>query len=180
MLWSWIVIGLFTLILVCSLAEICCAYPTMGALYFWAYRLGGESWGPFSSWMAGWTNLLGQIAGVASGGYSGAEILGDISTLTTGHVLTPVELLALFALTLIFAGITNTFAEQLLTRLCSISVVWHIVGTILIVALMVQFAPTLQSPTYVATDFNNATPFHSPIYVVLVGSLSAASTFTGN
>ena len=180
MLWSWIVIGFFTLILVCSLAEICCAYPTMGALYFWAYRLGGESWGPFSSWMAGWTNLLGQIAGVASGGYSGAEILGDISTLTTGHVLTPVELLALFALTLIVAGITNTFAEQLLTRLCSISVVWHIVGTILIVALMVHFAPTLQSPIYVATDFNNATPFQSPIYVVLIGSLAAASTFTGN
>ena len=180
MLWSWIVIGFVTLILVTSLAEICCAYPTMGALYYWAYRLGGDEWGPFASWMAGWCNLLGQIAGVASGGYSGAEVLADIAQLSTGYVLTPPQLLAVFALVLIFAGIINTFAEQLLTRLCSISVVWHIVGVIVIVALMVQFAPTLKSAEYVAVHFNNGTPFRSPAYVVLTGSLAAASTFTGS
>ena len=179
MLWSWVVVGFFTLILVSSLAEICCAYPTMGALYYWSYCLGGEKWGPFCSWMAGWTNLLGQIAGVASGGYSGAQVLGDIATLTSGYVLTPGQLLAVYALVLIVAGVINTFAEQLLTRLCSISVVWHIVGTILIVALMLHFSPTLQTPLYVATSFNNATPFDSSAYVVLIGSLAAASTFTG-
>ena len=179
MLWSWIVIGSFTLIIVTSLAEICCAYPTMGALYYWAYRLGGETWGPFSSWMAGWCNLLGQIAGVASGGYSGAEVLADIAALTTGYILTPAQTLAVFALVLIFAGVVNTFAEQLLTRICSISVVWHTVGTVVIVALMIQFAPTLSTPAYVATHFNNGTPFDSPVYVVLIGSLAAASTFTG-
>jgi amino acid transporter len=130
--------------------------------------------------MAGWTNLLGQIAGVASGGYSGALVLADIATLTTGTVLTPPQVLAVFALVLMFAGIVNTFAEQLLTRLCNISVVWHIVGTILIVALMVQYAPSLETPLYVATHFNNATPFDSPAYVVLIGSLAAASTFTGS
>jgi hypothetical protein len=130
--------------------------------------------------MAGWCNLLGQIAGVASGGYSGAEVIGDISTLTSGVVFTPVQLLAVYALVLIFAGIINTFAEELLTRLCSISVVWHIVGVILIVALMVHFAPTLKSAEYVALHFNNGTPFTSPAYVVLTGSLAAASTFTGS
>ena len=179
MLWSWIVVGVVTLLLVSSLGEICCAYPTMGALYYWAYRLGGDEWGPFSSWMAGWTNLLGQVAGVASGGYSGAEVLGDIATLTSGVILTPVQLLAVYAVVLIFAGIVNTFAEQLLTRLCSISVIWHIVGTILIVALMINYAPSLKSSEYVAFDYNNATPFESKSYVILIGSLAAASTFTG-
>ena len=179
MLWSWIVIGSFTLIVVTSLAEICCAYPTMGALYYWAYRLGGDTWGPFSSWMAGWCNLLGQIAGVASGGYSGAEVLADIAALTTGYVLTPAQTLAVFALVLIFAGVVNTFAEQLLTRICSISVVWHTVGTVVIVALMIHYAPTLPTPSYVVTHFNNGTPFDSSAYVVLIGSLAAASTFTG-
>lgn len=106
-------------------------------------------------------------------------MLGDISTLTTGVLFTPVQLLAVYALVLIFAGFINTFAEALLTRLCSISVVWHIVGTILIVALMISFAPTLKSAEYVATDFNNSTPFESSSYVILIGSLAAASTFTG-
>ena len=179
MLWSWIVVGCVTIMVVSCLAEICCAYPTMGALYYWSYRLGGETWGPFFSWMSGWLNLLGQIAGVASGGYSGAEVLGDIATLTSGVVLSPEQLLAVFALVLIVAGIVNTFAEQLLTRLCSISVVWHTVGTILIVALMIQYAPTLQTPVYVATNFNNGTPIDSTAYVVLIGSLASISTFTG-
>lgn len=179
MLWSWIGVGSFTLVLVSCLAEICCTFPTMGALYYWAYRLGGDDYGPFCSWMAGWTNLLGQIAGVASGGYSGAEIIGDIATLSTGYVLTPPQLLGTFAATLVFAGIINTFAEELLTRLISISVVWHIAGTAVIVALMVYYAPTLQTATFVATHFENASPFKSTGYVVLLGTLAAASTFTG-
>lgn len=61
LLWSWIIIGLVTFILVCSLGEIASSYPTMGALYYWSYKLGGTTWGPFSSWTAGWCNLLGQV-----------------------------------------------------------------------------------------------------------------------
>lgn len=63
MVWSWIIVGVFTILLVSSLGEICSAFPTMGALYYWAFVLGGPEWGPFASWLAGWTNLLGQIAG---------------------------------------------------------------------------------------------------------------------
>jgi hypothetical protein len=124
-------------------------------------------------------NLVGQIAGVASGGYSGAEVIADIIQINYGYVLAPAELLGVFALVLVLAGIINTFAEQLLTRLCSISVMWHIGGTIIIVALMIHYAPTLQPASYAASSFNNATPFESSGYVVLIGSLSAASTFTG-
>jgi amino acid transporter len=124
-------------------------------------------------------NLAGQIAGVASGGYSGAEVIADIIQINYGYVLAPAELLGVFALVLVLAGIINSFAEQLLTRLCSISVIWHIGGTIIIVALMIHFAPTLQPASYAASSFNNATPFESSGYVVLIGSLSAASTFTG-
>ena len=94
-------------------------------------------------------------------------------------MLTPSELLGVFALVLVLAGIINSFAEQLLTRLCSISVVWHTVGTIVIVALMIHYAPIIQPASYTATAFNNGTPFESSAYVVLIGSLSAASTFTG-
>ena len=125
------------------------------------------------------TFTAGQIAGVASGGYSGAEVIGDIAQLTTGVTVSAEQTLAIFFVVLVFAGVINTFAEQLLTRLCFISVGWHAIGTIVIVAVMVHYAPTLQDPIYVATKFNNATPFESSGYVVLIGSLAAASTFTG-
>lgn len=54
MIWSWVVVGIMSMSLVISLSEICSAYPTMGALYFWAYKLGGPEWGPFAAWIAGW------------------------------------------------------------------------------------------------------------------------------
>lgn len=90
MFWGWIVIGLVTLILVSSLAEISSAFPTMGALYYWAYQLGGPKYGPFASWMAGWSNLLGQIAGVASGGYAAAQVVSSMIQLNTGYQMSDI------------------------------------------------------------------------------------------
>ena len=45
----------------CSMAEICSAYPTSGALYFWSAKLAGPRWAPVASWVTGWFNLLGQV-----------------------------------------------------------------------------------------------------------------------
>jgi len=73
----------------------------------------------------------------------------------------------------------NTFAETLLTALCYISVVWHVVGVLIIVIWMLCAAPTLQSSSFVLSHFQNSTTFSSSSYVGLIGILFAASTFTG-
>jgi amino acid transporter len=179
MFWSWIIIGFLTMILVASMGEICSAFPTMGALYYWAFRLGGPTYGPFASWTAGWCNLLGQIAGVASGGYSGAQIISNMIQLQSGYQLSGGILLLVYACVLIFAGIVNTFTEALLTKLCYISVAWHIIGTIIIVIWMLVAAPKLQSADFVFTHFENNTGESSKAYVILIGTLFTASTFTG-
>ena len=38
---------------VCSMGEICSAYPTSGALYFWSAQLAGDRWAPLASWITG-------------------------------------------------------------------------------------------------------------------------------
>ena len=76
-------------------------------MYFWAYKLGGDECGAFASWTAGWCNLLGQIAGVASGGYAGAQIFGEIITLATGQIMTPPKILGLYVVMLFIAGKTS-------------------------------------------------------------------------
>lgn len=43
------------------MAEIAAAFPTAGGIYFWSYRLGGEKWGPFLSWMTAWWNWAGWV-----------------------------------------------------------------------------------------------------------------------
>ena len=182
MVWSWFVVGTMSFSIVASLAEVSSAFPTMGALYFWAYRLGGESpekWGRFWSWMAGWLNLLGQIAGVASGGYAGAQVMAEITTLCSGRAVSAGGILGLYAVMLTVAGVVNTFAEQLLTALCYISCAWQLAGTLIIVIWMLAASPTLQSADFVFLSTNNDTGFGSFSYVALAGCLTAASVFTG-
>jgi amino acid transporter len=141
--------------------------------------LGGPTYGPFASWTAGWCNLLGQIAGVASGGYSGAQIISNMIQVQSGYMLSNGELLVVYLVVLILAGFVNTFTEAILTKLCYISVIWHIVGTLVIVIWMLSAAPKLQSNEFVFTKFENNTGEKSSGYVVLIGTLFAASTFTG-
>ena len=59
--WGWLVASFFTLMVGLAMAEICSSYPTSGGLYYWAARLGGQH-RVFASWLAGWFNLLGQVA----------------------------------------------------------------------------------------------------------------------
>lgn len=37
-MWGWVAVGLMTLFVGLSMAEICSAYPTSAGLYFWAHR----------------------------------------------------------------------------------------------------------------------------------------------
>jgi amino acid transporter len=179
MIWSWIVVGIFTVPLVMSLGEICSAFPTMGALYFWAFKLGGPEWGPFASWIAGWCNLLGQIAGVASGGFAGAQIISELVAMFGGRPSSN-DVIYFYLLMLVVAGIVNTFAETMLTALCYISVAWQIMGVLVIVISMLAMAPELQTAKFVFTEFHQEVGFPGQFaYVALIGSLTAGSTFTG-
>jgi len=53
---NWTMVGGFSCVVSLVLAEIAAALPTAGGIYYWSYRLGGEEWGPFLSWMTAWWN----------------------------------------------------------------------------------------------------------------------------
>src|ERR1051325_8640896 len=44
---GWPLVTLFTLAVVCSMAELASALPTSGEMYHWSCRLGGKGWGWF-------------------------------------------------------------------------------------------------------------------------------------
>ncbi len=66
--WGWLLVGAFCVLVAMAMGEIASAMPTAGALYFWASKLGGPSWG----WFTGWFNLVGQIAVTAAIDYGAA------------------------------------------------------------------------------------------------------------
>src|SRR5215510_414492 len=59
--WGWPFVGVMTLFVGLSMAEVCSSYPTAGGLYYWSAKLARKN-GPAWSWFTGWFNFLGQVA----------------------------------------------------------------------------------------------------------------------
>jgi amino acid transporter len=77
-IWSWIIGSLLTLIVSCTMAELCSTYPSAGSVYHWAGNLASESWGPLMAYITGWFNFLGNAAGVAFYGYTFAASIAAV------------------------------------------------------------------------------------------------------
>jgi amino acid transporter len=218
---GWPLVTIFVVIVALGMAELASAYPTAGGLYYWASKLGfrgrgGPAWG----WYTGWFNLIGQI-GITAGIAYGAAITLDTllhawfpgvpatvyfisgSGITYDPATQQVTLL-IYAIILAAVALLNIFGVRIVAFLNDVSVWWHIVGVILIVAgvvgatlLSLQFnpgpagvAPATQVAHGAVHGFNslstaftpnqtfNATGF--PLwYALLLSLLLAQYTYTG-
>src|SRR4051812_49155304 len=142
---GWPVICAFVLLVAWSMAELTSAFPTAGGPYWWAARLGGPGW----SWFTGWFNIVGLIGIVASVGYGAASFLYatlgpyglnifGINFGDSAHVISETFLVYLIVLALY--AVLNIFSAPLLGLLNNISVGWHVLGVIILIALLV-FVP---------------------------------------
>src|SRR6185503_4644623 len=87
--------------------------------------------------------------------------------------------IALFGAILLLHGIVNTFGVRLVARLNDVSAWWHVVGVIVIVAVLALVPERHQPASFVFGGFVNQTGFASRLYVGLLGLLLAQYTFTG-
>src|SRR6266700_92737 len=71
------------------------------------------------------------------------------------------------------------FGIRLVALLNDISVWWHILGVLIIVAVLAFVPSKHASASYVFTNIVNNTGWHSTFYVLLLGLLLAQYTFTG-
>jgi amino acid permease (GABA permease) len=177
--WSWVAVGLMTLIVGLAMAEICSAYPTSAGLYFWAHRLAPPRQAAAWAWFTGWFNVLGQIAVTAGVDFGAASFLGAYLNLQFGFEVTPARTILLFAAILLLHGLLNTFGVRIVAILNSVSVWWHVLGVAAIVAALAFVPGKHQSTSFVFTRFVNETGFTNSVYVVLIGLLMAQYTFTG-
>ncbi|MFE9538432.1 amino acid permease [Streptomyces sp. NPDC006691] len=177
--WGWVAVGLMTLIVGLAMAEICSAYPTSAGLYFWAHRLAPPRQAAAWAWFTGWFNVLGQIAVTAGVDFGAASFLGAYLNLQFGFGVTPARTILLFAAILLLHGLLNTFGVRIVAFLNSVSVWWHVLGVLAIVAALALVPDHHRSTSFVFTDFVNETGFTNSLYVVLIGLLMAQYTFTG-
>ncbi|WP_055553715.1 amino acid permease [Streptomyces sp. NBRC 110028] len=175
MLWGWTGVGLFVLCVGLALAEVTSAYPTSGALYYMADRLGGRAWG----WYTGWLNLLGLLGAIAGIDYGAAQFTGALLNLQWGFTPTPQSTMVIFVCILLLHAILNLFGVRLVSLLNSVSVWWHLAGVAVIVGALAIIPSHHQSPEFVFTEFVNNTGWSNPLYVAAIGLLLAQYTFSG-
>ncbi len=167
---GWPIATIFTLALAISMAELCSAFPTSGAMYHWATALGNAGAG----WFVAWMNIIGLIAAQAGIDYSAALFILPFLRLPVSSR----NVFLVFAFTLLVHGILNHYGVKLVARLNDISVSVHIVGVVCLVALLLALAP-LQPVSFLATG-NPHPSIHAPyIWLFLLGLLQAQWTYTG-
>ncbi|MFZ0046870.1 MAG: amino acid permease, partial [Streptosporangiaceae bacterium] len=176
--WGWPIVGIFTLLVGLSMAEVCSSFPTAGGLYYWSAKLARRN-GAAASWFTGWFNFLGQVAITAGIDFGAAFFINAFLSLEWGVSTAHWVTILIFACVLLLHGVLNQFGIKLVARLNDVSVWWHITGVLLIVAVLVFVPSHHASAKYVFTSTFNGTGFHSIFYVLLLGLLLAQYTFTG-
>ncbi|MEU3369575.1 amino acid permease [Streptomyces sp. NPDC006660] len=175
MMWGWVIVGVMVLFVGAGLAEVTSAYPTSGALFFMAHKLGGKKWG----WYTGWLNLLGLLGAIAGIDYGCALFTGALLNLQFGFAPTPRKIILIFCAILLLHAVLNLRGVRLVNLLNGISVWWHLVGVAVIVAALAVVPTHHQSAQFVFTKFVNDTGWSSNLYVVMIGLLLAQYTFSG-
>jgi amino acid transporter len=184
--WSWLILGIFILIIGFTMSELVSAYPTSGGIYWWASKLGG----PKAGFFTGWLNLIGLVAVTAGVSYGCATFIDlTLNTLSESwaddYSLTRVFII--FVIVLAIASVLNIFSGHLMAIVNNISVWWHVAGASLIVAILVFVPDSHQGPGYVFTDtFNNSGWFDGDtkaagffLIIVPFGFLLTQYTITG-
>jgi amino acid transporter len=184
--WGWPLISIPILIIGFCMSELVSRYPTAGGIYWWAARLGGPVWG----WFTGWFNIIGLVAVVASVDYGAATFLNALLSLfkfdfilnfaDSNHILA--ETFVLFVLILAVHAVMNIFNTHLLAQINNVSVWWHVVGVLVIIALLVFVPDHHQNADFVFTERFNNSGFGGHMYwfyVLPLGFLLTQYTITG-
>src|ERR1700760_155973 len=162
--WGWRIVGIMTLLVGLSMAEVCSSFPTAGGLYYWAAKLAPRH-GPAWSWFTGWFNFLGQVAVTAGIDFGAAFFINAFLDIQWNFDTRPWHTIVLFAAILVLHGVLNSFGVRLVALLNNVSVWWHIIGVLIIVAVL-AFTPTHhQSASFVFTHFVHNTGSGSAFYL---------------
>ncbi|XP_059452021.1 amino-acid permease BAT1 homolog isoform X1 [Corylus avellana] len=187
MVYGWPVVGVFTLIVGLSMAEICSAFPTSGGLYFWSAKLCGNDWGPFASWLTGWFNIVGQWAVTTSVDFSLAELIQVIILLSTGgkngggYEASKYVVIGIHGVILLLHAIINSLSISWLSFFGQLAAGWNIIGVFVLMILIPAVAKERASAKFVFTHFNtdNGDGINSKLYIFVLGLLMSQYTLTG-
>lgn len=167
---GWPIATIGTMFVVLSMAELCSALPTSGAMYHWAAGLGGPTWG----WFTAWLNIVGLITAIAGIDYGCAQFLAPLLGLPSR----PAAILVIYVLLLLSHGLINHFGIRWVSWLNDFSVTVHMLGVVVLIGAICIFSHK-QSLSFLF-QANSQSSVHAPYaWLFLLGLLQAQWTYTG-
>ncbi|KAK1078242.1 polyamine transporter tpo5 [Friedmanniomyces endolithicus] len=181
--WCWLISGLGCMCIACSVSELVSAYPTCGGLYYTISRTAPKAWVPSVSWVTGWLNLLGQVAGVASSEWGAAALLLAAASMGTDFAYTPTvgQTVGVMAGLTVITGLVNSLSTYWMEKMTKSYVIFHVLVlvtcSIALLALSKQ-AGTNHTAKYVFTDVDNTSGWTPTGWSFMFGFLSVSWTMT--
>lgn len=164
----------------CSVAELVSAYPTCGGLYYTVSRLAPRAWVPSISWVVGWINLLGQVAGVASSEYGSAQMLLAAVSMHTGFVWAPSTNLTIGVMAALTAlcGVVNSLPTAWMEKMTKTYVIFHVAVLVSCAIALLVMTKDKHDATYVFTHVESSSGWEPKGWSFLFGFLSVSWTMT--
>lgn len=163
-----------------SVAELVSAYPTSGGLYFTCKYLAPERWVPEISWVCGWLNLLGQVAGCASTDYGCAQLLLAAVSMGSNFTYLPTDrqTVGVMAAVVLLHGVINSASTKYLERITRSYVVIHILVLISCIIALLVCTKDKHDASYTFTHVESTSGWTPIGFSFLFGFLSASWTMT--
>ncbi|GAA3907368.1 amino acid permease [Actinoplanes auranticolor] len=178
---GWLFVGIMVTFVALAMAEVCSAYPTAGALYWWAAALAKRNKAAWA-WFIGWFNFLGEVAVTAAIDFGAAITTSAFLSLTFDMEVTKGRTFLIFLCLIVAHGLLNTFGVSLVRLLSDVSAWWHLIGVAVIVVVLAVVPDQHKPISEVFFEVRNETGFTftgAAVYAVLIGLLMAQYTYTG-
>lgn len=156
-------------------------------MYFVTKYVVPEKHVPIASWIVGWSNFLGQTAGVTSVGYSVGQMLlaacamgskFDEEAGTFAYTPTAEHTVGVSVAILIFMGAICSFPTKWLHK----TIVWfapiNVVASVAISIALLTLTPNLNSAKNVFSNVTDGSNWNSKGFSFFIGFLSVAWTMT--
>ncbi|KAF8688928.1 APC amino acid permease, partial [Rhizoctonia solani] len=160
MIWGWLAASFFILFVGLAMAELASAAPTSGGLYFWTWTFSSPKYKKILSWLVGYANTIGTIAGIASIDWGCAVQVMAAASIGSGgkFVATTGQTYGVYLAILFTHAIVCSLATSLLARLQNVYVVLNLALflAILIALPIATPAEFRNSGNYALGNFTNS------------------------
>lgn len=183
--WAWVVGSLFCIIAGCAMAEITSVYPSAGSVYHWAGQLAPVKYAPIASFVCGWFNFLGNVAGDAAFASGFASCVNYVVNIRNPGVdLSVGAQVGISILVLAVWSLLNVARTDQQGWFNNVAVLYQLSASLIIVIVLLSMAPEYASASdvfvsvYDNTGLSSDTARISP-FTVVVGLVGCLFAFTG-